>query len=92
MNCWVFVYKLSGCSSNCCYCHGSNDTKILIWQGKIYQTNLWCSGVTEKMEQKGHVWKESGVATKGKMEVEVATLLLGNDGNNVIANKVLSYF
>ena len=44
------------------------------------------------MEQKGHVWKESGVATKGKMEVEVATLLLGNDGNNVIANKVLSYF
>ena len=44
------------------------------------------------MEQKGHVWKESGVATQEKMDVEVATLLLGNDGNNVIASKVLRYF
>ena len=28
----------------------------------------------------------------GEEEVEVSTLLLGNDKNNVIANKLLSYF
>ena len=28
------------------YCYGSNGIKIKIWQGKIYQTNLY-SGVTE---------------------------------------------
>ena len=36
--------------------------------------------------------KESGVATQGRKEVEVGTLLLGNDKNNVIVNKVLSCF
>ena len=30
--------------------------------------------------------------TQGKREVEVGLLLLGNDENSVIANKVLSYF
>ena len=30
--------------------------------------------------------------TQGRREVEVGTLLLGNEENNVIANKVLSYF
>ena len=38
-----------------------------------------------------HVWKESGVTTKGKGEVEVAILLLNNDENNVTAKNVLSY-
>ena len=30
--------------------------------------------------------------TQRRKEVEVGTLLLGNDKNNVIADKVLSYF
>ena len=30
--------------------------------------------------------KESGFATQGRKEVEVGTLLLGNDKNNVIVN------
>ena len=42
--------------------------------------------------EKGHVWKESGLPTQEKKEVEVGTLLLGNDKNNVMANKLLSYF
>ena len=42
--------------------------------------------------KKGPVWKESGVKAQVKGEVEVGTLLLGNDKNNVIADKVLSYF
>ena len=45
-----------------------------------------------RLAEKGHVWKESGVTTPGRREVEVATLLLGNDENKVIADKVLSYF
>ena len=35
-----------------------------------------------------YVWKESGVMTQGRMEVEVAILLL-NDKNNVTAENVL---
>ena len=35
---------------------------------------------------------ESGVATQGRGKVEVETLLLGNDKNNVIVDKVLSYY
>ena len=42
--------------------------------------------------EKGYVWKESGVATQGRREVEVGTLLLGHDKSNVITEKVLSYF
>ena len=30
--------------------------------------------------------------TQGRPETKVATLLLGNDRNNVIPDKVLSYF
>ena len=42
---------------------------------------------------KGQAWKESGVIIiHGKREVKVGTLFLGNDKNNVIANKVLSCF
>ena len=36
--------------------------------------------------------KESGVTTQGRKEVEVCTVLLGNDKNNVIADKVSHYF
>ena len=35
--------------------------------------------------------KESGVTTLGRKKVEVGTLLLGNDKNNVIVNYLLSY-
>ena len=62
------------------------------------QTNYWYSGVTEeKVEfhcsaEKGCVWKESGVITHGRRELEVGTLFLSNDKNNVIAKNVLSYF
>ena len=44
------------------------------------------------MTEKGYVWKESGVMTQGSKEVEVGTLLLSNDENNVIAKNILSYF
>ena len=39
--------------------------------------------------EKGPVWRESGVTTQGR-DVEVGNLLLGDDKNNVIADKVLS--
>ena len=42
--------------------------------------------------EKGHAWKEPGVMTQGKSEVEVGTLLQSNDENNLIAKNVLSYF
>ena len=44
------------------------------------------------LTEKGHAWKESGVTTQVKMEVEVGTLLLSNDKNNAISKNVLSYF
>ena len=31
------------------------------------------------VSEKGHAWKESGVMTQGRKEVEVGTLLLGNE-------------
>ena len=43
--------------------------------------------MTEKMAKKGHVWKETGVITQGRREVEVGTVLLDNDKNNVNADK-----
>ena len=45
-----------------------------------------------RLTEKDHVCKESGVMTQGRREIKVGTLLLGNDKNYVIANKVLSYF
>ena len=45
-----------------------------------------------RLAEKGHVWKESGVTTQVRMEVEVGTLLRSNDKNNAIAENVLSYF
>ena len=41
--------------------------------------------------EKGHVWKESGVTTQGRKELDIGVLLLSND-KNVIAKTVLSYF
>ena len=45
-----------------------------------------------QLAEKGHVWKVSRVATQGKRDAEVGTLLLGNYKNNAIADKALSYF
>ena len=42
--------------------------------------------------EKGHFWKQSGVATQWKRGVEVGSLLLDNDRSNVIIDKVLSFF
>ena len=44
------------------------------------------------LAEKGQVWKESRVTTQGRRELEVGIVLLGNDKNNVIADKVLNYF
>ena len=55
-------------------------------------------GVTEKkaefhcLAEKSHVWKESGVTTQEKREVEEGALLLVHEKNNVIANNLLSFF
>ena len=35
--------------------------------------------------------KKSGVKTQGRKEVEVGTLLIGNDKNSFIVNYLLSY-
>ena len=43
-----------------------------------------------RLTEKGHIWKESGVMTQVRREVEVGTLLLGNDKSNAIADNVLS--
>ena len=47
--------------------------------------------MTEKAVEFCHS-AEKGYMTLGGSEVEVGTLLLGNDRNNVIAYKVFSYF
>ena len=39
------------------------------------------------MAKKGHVWKETGVITRGRREAEGGTVLLDNDKNNVNADK-----
>ena len=39
----------------------------------------------KKKEEKAHAWKESGVMSQGRREVETGNLLLGNDKNNVFA-------
>ena len=52
-------------------------------------------GVTEKKAAFGQTrsfLKKKMVMKQGRKKVEVGTLLLGNDKNNVIVNKVLSYF
>ena len=56
----------------------------------IFESNRKKGGVLSSAV-KCHVWKESGVTTQGRREVEVAILLLNNDKNNVTAENVLSY-
>ena len=46
----------------------------------------------QRSMKKSHVRKESEVTSQGRREVEASTLLLGNDKNKVIADKVLNYF
>ena len=50
-------------------------------------------------ENNGRVWQKKfmskknwGVTTQGRKEMEVGTLLLGNDKNNVITIYLLNYF
>ena len=52
---------------------------------------LLCPGCMSE-KPAGNKIKESGVTTKVKREVGVGTLLLGNDKNSVIGDKVFSYF
>ena len=40
------------------------------------------------MAEKGHVLKETRVTTQGRRDMEVGTLSLSNDKNNVIAKNV----
>ena len=56
----------------------------------IFESNKKNGGVLS-LAVKGHVWKESGVTTQGRREVEVAILLLNNEKNNVTAENELSY-
>ena len=61
---------------------------------KIYQDKLMIFGSDRKKWQnadvqgkKGHIWKEWRFMTQGRRKVEVGTLLLGNDKNQVISSK-----
>ena len=56
----------------------------------IFESNRKKGGVLSSAV-KCHVWKESGVTTQGRREVEVAILLLNNDKNNVTVENVLRY-
>ena len=47
---------------------------------------------SDKQKQQNSAVRQKKVMILGRREVEVGTLLLGNDKNNVIADKVLSYF
>ena len=57
----------------------------------IFGSNRKIGGF-RRAAKKGHVWKELGVTTQVKMDVEVGTYLLSNDKNNVIAKNILRYF
>ena len=52
----------------------------------------WNSTVQSKSSFMSEHWKEFWVVTQERREVEVGTLLLGDDKNNVIVEKVLGYF
>ena len=47
---------------------------------------------SDKQKQQNSAVQQKKVMILGRREVEVSTLLLGNDKNKVIADKVLSYF
>ena len=57
-----------------------------IWEWQKKMAEFW------QLAEHGHVRKKIVVAKHGMKEVEAGTILLGIDKNNVIADKVLSYF
>ena len=61
------------------------SNKLMIFASNRKKVEFCC------LVEKGHVWKELGVMTQGRRELEVGTLFLSND-KNVIAENVLSYF
>ena len=69
----------------------ANNSKSFVKGSKsIIRNNLHlCKG--SEIYLVWNFWKESGVMTQGRREVEVGTLLL-SDENSVIAENVLSYF
>ena len=77
----VWIYRFGKES----YIKQIND--IWEWQKKNQRNS-----VVRQKKGCGCDWKESGFMSQRSREVEGGTLLLGNDKNNVIANKVLSYF
>ena len=62
------------------------SNKLMVFRSKRKKVEF------HRSAEKGRVWKEPWVMTQGKREVELGALLLSNDKNNVIAEKVLSYF
>ena len=63
-------------------------------QKQVHDIREWQKTATEfrRSVEKGHDCKEAGVTARGRRELKVGTLLLGNDNENVIVNKELSYF
>ena len=75
--------------------HGSNGMKYRFHKERYVKKLMIFKSIRKKAEfchsaVKDHVWKESGVTTQGRREVEVAILLLNNDKNNVTAENELS--
>ena len=58
--------------------------KLMIFKSNRKKVEFCCLAVN------GYVWKESGVTTQGRREVELVILLLNNDKNNVTVENVLS--
>ena len=75
------------------HCHGSNGIKCRFGKERctkqINDIQEWQKKNPKEFQE---CVKESGVTTQERKEVEVGTLMLGNDKNTVIGNKVLSYF
>ena len=74
------------------HCQGSNDINIQIWKGKIYISKKLMIFESDKKKwwKKFMSEKNQGLQHRGReREVEVGTLLLGNDKNNTVAYKVL---
>ena len=57
----------------------------------IFESGRKKQGNSAIQQKKAMFEKNQGVITQGRKEVEVDTLLLGNDKNNVIVNKVFIY-
>ena len=59
------------------------SNKLIIFGSDRKKTTEFCH-----LAEKGHVWEGSGVVTHRKRELEIGTLLTGNDKNNVIADEI----